>query len=199
MTRLLILVFVAGAASYAAQSQLNYELNALAGYGGEEAVFTVPDQRPGVGIEYFRVLTGEYGDIGRVNVKARLAAGLNGRYEAPYILTPFGGNDEAELPAIHLELHNAYAHFKLNRGRSDLWLGRRDVAFGLGLSALYSRILPTMEPAVMSDEPKTRVLGSIDLTLLRGRFGIRAEHAIGRVADAPAGGVCRAAFDGSSR
>ena len=61
--------------------------------------------------------------------------------------------------------------------------------FGLGFSVLYGRVLPTTGLAVTSDEPDARALGSIDFTLLRGRFGIRADSTIGRVADAPAGGI----------
>ena len=263
MSKLLTLLIVTTSAAYAAQSQLNYELNLLAGYDGDEAVFVVPGQRPGVGLEYFRVLAGEYGDVGRVDVQARLTADPNGRYESPYVLTPFGGNDDLPVPAVQLELHNAYAHFKLNRGRSDVWAGHRDVAFGLeptldthaamlqtfamdaagfkkdwglgamgrfgkwdyraaatlgsgmpvaghgnrmvaarlgildpdvsgfgfGFSGLYGRVLPTMGLAVTSDEPDGRALSGIDFTLLWGRFGIRADSAIGRVADAPSGGV----------
>jgi len=263
MIKILTILFGLTSAAHAAQSQLNYEFNLLGGYGGEEAVFVVPGQRPGVGLEYFRILSGEYGDVGRVDVQARLTADPNGRYESPYVLTPFGGNDELPAPAVQLELHNVYAHSRLNRGRSDLWAGHRDVAFGLeptldthaamlqtfatdavgfkkdwglgamgrfdgwdyraagtlgsgmplaahgnraaaarfgildadvsgfgfGLSAFYGRVLPTMGLAVLSDEPDERLLGSTDFTLLRGRFGIRADSAIGRVADAPAGGV----------
>jgi hypothetical protein len=263
MSKILTILFILTSATHAAQSQLNYELNLPAGYDGEEAVFVVPGQRPGVGVEYFRILSGEYGDIGRIDVQAGLTADPNGRYESPYVLTPFAGNDELSVPAVQFELHNAYAHFKLNRGRSDVWTGHRDVAYGLeptldthaamlqtfamdavgfkkdwglgavgrfekwdyraaatlgsgmavaghgnrmvaarlgildpdvsgfgfGVSGLYGRVLPTMDLAVMSDEPDARTLGGIDFTLLWGRFGIRADSAIGRVADAPAGGV----------
>jgi hypothetical protein len=113
----------------AGQTQFNYELNLLAGYEDGDAVYVVPGQRPAVGFEYYRVVSGEYGDVGRVDIQARFSADPNGAYESPYVLTPF--HEAAPAPAVHVELHNAYGHVKAARGRADLWLGHRDVAFGL--------------------------------------------------------------------
>ncbi|MCP4230989.1 MAG: hypothetical protein GY771_12700 [bacterium] len=131
MSRFIIISLIISTSALAAQSQFNYELNLLGGYEGEGAVYTVPGQRPGIGFEYFQVFSGEYGDIAKTDVQVRLTADPDGSFESPYIVTPFYGNDDTPLPAVWLELHNAYIHFKLNRGRSDVWLGHRDVPFGL--------------------------------------------------------------------
>ncbi len=131
MSKLIIYIFLISTLTYAAQSQFNYELSLLGGYDGGEAVYTVPGQRPGIGFEYYRVFSGEYGDVARMDLQARVTADPEGRFESPYIVTPFYGNDDLPLPAVWLELHNAYVHFKLNQGRNDLWLGHRDVPFGL--------------------------------------------------------------------
>jgi len=119
------------AAAGAGTRQLDYELNALAGYNGSRAVYAVPEQRPGVGLDYLQVLSGPYGDIARIQAQARLTVDPNGRFEPPYVLTPFGGNDAPEVPAANLEFHNLYGQIKLNQGRSDVWAGRRSIAFGL--------------------------------------------------------------------
>jgi hypothetical protein len=131
MSKIVILISLFSTLAWSAQSQFYYELNLLGGYDGEKAVYTLPGQRPGIGFEFYRVFSGEYGDIARLNVQTRLTADPKSRYESPYIVTPFYGNDHTLLPAIWLELHNAYVHFKLNRGRSDIWLGHRDIPFGL--------------------------------------------------------------------
>ena len=91
--RKIVILLAAAAAAGASQSQLNYELNALAGYDGSRFHYALPEQRPGVGVDYLQIISGEYGDVGRVNVQARLTADPQGRYEAPYVLTPFHGNE----------------------------------------------------------------------------------------------------------
>jgi hypothetical protein len=58
--------------------------------------------------------------------------------------------------------------------------------FGPGFSGLFGRVLPTVGLPVTSDEPDVRALGSIDVTLLRGRFGGREEYKTSTTpADAP--------------
>jgi len=130
MSKLLIIILVP-VFTYGSSGQFNYELNLLAGYGSGGYAYTAPDQRPGFGFEYFRVFSSEYADIAKMDIQVRLTADPNGRYETPYVLTPFYGNMDKQVPAIWLEIHNAYLLFKVNQGRSDIWLGHRDVRFGL--------------------------------------------------------------------
>ena len=101
------------------QSSLLYlEAQAVGGWSSEEdgAVFysmTQEDamQKPGVGFDWLRRLSGERGDFGALALQMRLA-----------------WNREPES-SLELQVYNAF--FKYKAGFADLWIGHDRPAFGL--------------------------------------------------------------------
>jgi hypothetical protein len=111
-----------------AQSSLFYfEAQAVGGYATAEksAVFysmsrDEPMQKPSVGIDYLRRLSGEYRDFGALAFQLRLA---------------YNHEPESDL---ELQIYNAWIRFKAPFG--DLWIGHDRPAFGLA-SVLDSHAL----------------------------------------------------------
>jgi hypothetical protein len=123
-------LLMAGPAS--AKSSLFYlEAQGVAGYTTEQekAIYYSMSQedamqKPSLGFEYLRKLSGETGDYGTFDIQARLALNATGE------------------EAIEPQLYNAY--FKYKAGFADLWAGRFRPALGIS-SYLDSHalLLPT--------------------------------------------------------
>jgi hypothetical protein len=125
-------------------SSLSFELNAVGGYSDrDEWVSEIPgSQRNAVGFEYFRKVANEYGDFLTLDLQARLS----------YDSSEPGGN------AVGLEIHSAWAEYKLGLGR-NLWFGHFAPAHGL--------------------EPVTDTHGTVLQTLAMRDIGFKKDWGVG--------------------
>ena len=113
---LIPVAFIASVAS-AADSLLYFEAQGIAGYSSmdDEAVYHSGHkhdtmQKNGIGIDYIRKFSGEYGDWGTGALQMRLV-----------------WNDADNEP--QLQVYNAW--FKLKTAPADFWIGHNRVPFGL--------------------------------------------------------------------
>ena len=116
MTFVIAVVFCASAAN-AADSLLYFEAQGIAGYSsaGDGAVYHSGHkhdvmQKNGVGFDYVRKFSGEYGDWGTGALQMRLV-----------------WNDDGNKP--QLQIYNAY--LKVKTAPADVWIGHNRVPFGL--------------------------------------------------------------------
>ncbi|MDR1124119.1 MAG: hypothetical protein LBL61_05985 [Elusimicrobiota bacterium] len=116
---LFILLSVVFAASYAnaADSLLYFEAQGIAGYSSADsgAVYHSGHkydamQKNGIGFDYIKKFSGEYGDIGTGALQMRLV-----------------WDDADDKP--QLQIYNAY--FKVKTSAADIWAGHNRIAFGL--------------------------------------------------------------------
>jgi len=98
------------------------------------------DSATSVGFEYFRIFSGKYGDWVTTDLQIRFPMGHRKR-----IFRNAGANfnlnydfDQDKMDNVltnewrlMYEIHNAYANFKFNAGRSNMKIGHFDVPFGL--------------------------------------------------------------------
>lgn len=119
-----------------------YEMNLFHGYSKEKGLYgRENDSAKSIGIENFRKFSGEYGDWLTTDIQLRLAYNSDNVISDKTIGT---GNPEAD--ALDLELHNAYAKFKLLYGKADIWLGHYEPAFGQEPQMdTYSTLLQTID------------------------------------------------------
>jgi hypothetical protein len=125
-------------------SSLSFELNAVGGYSdNEEWISEIRgSQRNSVGFEHFRKLANEYGDFLTFDLQARLS----------YDSSEPGGH------AVGLEIHSAWAEYKLGLGR-NLRFGHFAPAHGL--------------------EPVTDTHGTILQTLAMQDVGFKKDWGVG--------------------
>jgi hypothetical protein len=111
-------------------SSLTFELNAVGGYSDADGWISEVrgSQRNSVGFEYFRKLANEYGDFLTVDLQSRLS----------YDSSEPGGHP------VGLEIHGAWAEYKLGLGRS-LRVGHFAPAHGLEpVTDTHGTILQTL-------------------------------------------------------
>ncbi|MBI3599826.1 MAG: hypothetical protein HY097_04180 [Nitrospinae bacterium] len=105
-----------GSAEKAGSSLFYWEINLFQGYSRNDGwTGTGPNElKKSIGVEDYRRFSGDYGDWLVTDLQIRLTYNSN-----------IGLND-----ALDLEIHNAYARFKLLYGRADIWVGHWEPAFG---------------------------------------------------------------------
>lgn len=125
-------------------SSLNAELNAVGGYSDSDGCISEirGSQRNSVGFEYFRKVANEYGDFLTFDLQARVS----------HDSSEPGGN------AVGLEVHSAWAEYKLGLGR-NLRFGHFSPAHGL--------------------EPVTDTHGTIQQTLAVQDVGFKKDWGVG--------------------
>jgi len=119
-----------------------YEMNLFHGYSKEKGLYgRENDSAKSIGIENFRKFSGEYGDWLTTDLQFRLAYNSDNPLSEDRI-----GTGDPERDALDLEIHNAYAKFKLLYGRADIWVGHYEPAFGQEPQMdTYSNLLQTMD------------------------------------------------------
>ncbi|MBI5750495.1 MAG: hypothetical protein HZA00_15370, partial [Nitrospinae bacterium] len=141
---LLLLYFILiPALSWAGEQSLNYwEMNLFHGFSEREGFLGRDnDSAKSIGIEHFSKFSGEYGDWLTTDIQLRLAYNSDNTISDKTI-----GTGDPEADALDLELHNAYAKFKLLYGRADIWVGHYEPAFGQEPQMdTYSNLLQTMD------------------------------------------------------
>jgi hypothetical protein len=117
---------VCNAANTGGNSLFYWEMNLFQGYSRNDNWFgSGNDSKKSIGIEHYKRFSDDYGDWLITNLQVRLAYDSNvGLMERPFS----GGAGEKN--ALDLEIHNAYARFKLMYGRADVWIGHYEPAFG---------------------------------------------------------------------
>ena len=123
------------------QSLTYWEMNMFHGFSERDGFFgRGNDSAKSIGVENFRKFSGEYGDWLTTDIQLRLAYNSDNT-----ILDKTIGTGDPEADALDLELHNAYAKFKLLYGRADIWVGHYEPAFGQEPQMdTYSNLLQTM-------------------------------------------------------
>jgi hypothetical protein len=119
-----------------------YEMNMFQGFSEREGFFgRGNDSSKSIGIENFRKFSGDYGDWLTTDIQLRLA------YNSDNVISDKTiGTGDPEKDALDLEIHNAYARFKLLYGRADIWVGHYEPAFGHEPQLdTYSTLLQTMD------------------------------------------------------
>ena len=118
-----------------------YEMNLFHGYSKEKGLYgRENDSAKSIGIENFRKFSGEYGDWLTTDLQFRLAYNSDNPLSEDRI-----GTGDPERDALDLEIHNAYAKFKLLYGKADIWVGHYEPAFGQEPQMdTYSNLLQTM-------------------------------------------------------
>ena len=142
---ILLLLYLFSGATYvwAGEQSLNYwEMNMFQGFSKEKGQFgRGNDSAKSIGIEHFSKFSGEYGDWLTTDIQLRLAYNSDNTISDKTI-----GTGDPETDALDLELHNAYAKFKLLYGRADIWVGHYEPAFGQEPQMdTYSNLLQTMD------------------------------------------------------
>jgi hypothetical protein len=125
---LLFLYMLSGVTiAWAERQSLNYyEINLFQGLSKENGLYgRGNDSSKSIGIENFSKFSGEYGDWLTTDIQLRLA------YNSDNIVSNKSiGTGDPDADALDLEIHNAYARFKLLYGKADIWVGHYEPAFG---------------------------------------------------------------------
>jgi len=123
-------------------------------FDGNNLRFRDVNPATSVGFEYFRVFSGEYGDRVATDLQVRFPimghrkklfrnAGANFNLNTDFDQNKMDDVLTTEWRLLY-EIHNAYANFKLNDGRSNIKIGHFDVPFGLEpLIDTHSTLLQT--------------------------------------------------------
>lgn len=127
ITLLLLYLFLIYPLAWAGEQSLTYwEMNIFQGFSEKRGLFgRGNDSAKSIGIENFSKFSGEYGDWLTTDIQLRLA------YNSDNVISDKTiGTGEPEKDALDIEIHNAYARFKLLYGKADIWVGHYEPAFG---------------------------------------------------------------------